>query len=935
MMTAARLPSGRVTFLFTDIQGSTRLWDAFPDEMQAALAAHNGIMDEAVAGGGGSVVKNTGDGVFAVFPSAPGAVAAAIDAQTRIASHDWDPVIGSIQVRMALHTDEAEAVAGDYHGPAINRVARIEAAGHGGQILLSDAAQVAVASALPAGAELVELGNHRLRGLSEVETIHQLVAPGLPYSFPPLRTASVAVGHMPDFATSFVGRSTDIDRLGEQLADGGCRVLTALGPGGIGKTRLAVEAAKGFGESAGLESHFVSLAGVSSTEAIIKEIADSLNFTIDLHVSGMVDETSQVLDLLEAQRMILILDNFEHLLPGAGVVGRIVEAAPNIKVLVTSRERLGIASEWVYEVGGLDVGAATDGDDGSDAVTLFIDRARRAGVTIENRRGVADLCRLLGGMPLAIELAAAWAPMLPVAAIADEVRANLDFLSMSPADVPERHHSIRAAFGQTWNRLSSDLRDAFAGLSIFSAPFTRDAAAAVTGTKLSTLMELMNKSLLRRADFDTYDLHPLLREFGVEKLGEGRLSASRKHAAYYIGRLLDRGDRLRGSIDQIEVKDEVASELGNLRQAALWSATNQPAEEVMAILHDLKAFYFLYSWAEGIDHFEAIAGAIEAKLGRAAALDDAAYLWAETYAMVLLANLGHIDRVVEVCTALLPHWETRGGVGLSACLTALGIAAEEGGDLAEARKLLQRAGEIGFGSNSLIEIESASWHGWVVFEQGEVELAHRIFRSALDIAEAEGTYPGRAYLLSKLGVVADGLGDHEAAAEYHHEGREIFVKTGDLGGQGYTLSRLSWTYWLMGDYAKAKRYGEEGLEKFDEINHRWGVAASWCRIGLAELGLGDLRAAAAAFRTGLESAVHHKMQTLIYYALMGMGRVYAAEGKPESAIPLLAHNVAAPQNPYADLAQEALDDLAAEENHEMVATGRQMTLEDAIAMARG
>jgi class 3 adenylate cyclase/tetratricopeptide (TPR) repeat protein len=934
-MTAERLPSGRVTFLFTDIQGSTRLWDAFPEEMQAALAAHNQIIDEAVAGGGGRVVKNTGDGVFAVFPSAPGAVEAAITAQSRLATHEWDPVIGSIEVRMALHTDDVEAVGGDYHGPAVNRVARIEAAGHGGQVLLSGATQVEVAPALPSGAGLIDLGDHRLRGLSEVETIYQLVAPALRSSFPPLRTASVAVGHMPDFATSFVGRAADIERLGERLADSGCRMVTALGPGGIGKTRLAVEAARRFGESAGLVPHFVSLAAVSSAEAIIKEIADSLNYTIDLHVSGMVDETSQVLDLLEPQRMILILDNFEHLLQGVGVVSRIVETAPNVKVLVTSRERLGIASEWVYEVDGLDLPVGTDQPEGSDAVALFVDRARRAGAIIESSDDVAALCTLLGGMPLAIELAAAWSPMLPVVDIADEIRANLDFLSMSRADVPERHHSIRAAFGQTWNRLPSELRTAFAGLSIFSAPFTRDAAAAVTGTNLSTLLELMNKSLLRRSDFDTYDIHPLLREFGLEQLGAGRQSASERHSAYYIGRLLDRGERLHGSIDQIEVKDEVASELGNLRQAALWSATRQPAPDLVPILHDLKAFYFLHSWAEGIDHFEAIADAIEEQLGSAAALDDVAYLWARTYAMVFLANLGHIDRVTEVCNILLPHWEVVGGAGLSSCLTALGIAAEERGDLVEARRLLQRGAEIGFGTNSLMEIESASWFGWVVFEQGEVELAQQIFRSALDIAEAKSTYPGRAYLLSKLGVAADGLGDHEAAAQYHHEGREIFVKTGDLGGQGYTLSRLSWTYWLMGDYGKAKRYGEEGLEKFDEINHRWGVAASWCRIGLAELGLGDPGAAADAFRTGLESAVRHQMQTLTYYALMGMGRVYGAEGKLDRAILLLAHNQHAPQNPYAELAREALDELVAGVTEEMIQRGREMTLEDAIATARG
>ena len=934
MTTSEPLPSGQVTFFFTDIQGSTQLWDSFPDEMRAALGAHDQIMEDAIAAAGGSIVKNTGDGIFAAFPSASDAVVAAVDAQTLLIGHDWDPVIGSLEVRMALHTDNVEAVLGDYHGPAINRVARIEAAGHGGQILLSDAARQAAVAALPADVELLELGTHRLRGLSEPETIHQLAVPGLRSTFPPLRTASVAVGRLPVFATSFVGRIDDIDAITQQLADSECRVLTALGPGGIGKTRLAVEVARSFAESSGLVAHFVSLAAVPSPDAVINEIADSLNFTIDLHIAGTVDETSQVLDLLQNQRMVLILDNFEHLLPAAGLVTRIVEAAPDVKVVATSRERLGIGSEWIYEVSGLDVEAGSEAQPG-EAVNLFVDRARRAGATIDldNHDDVARLCKLLGGMPLAIELAAVWAPMLPVKELTAEVRTSLDVLSGSAVDMPERHRSIRAAFDHSWSLLSDDLKTAFASLAIFSAPFTRDAAAAVAGATLPTLKELMNKSLLRRTELDTYDIHPLLREFGLEQLGPGREAASRSHAVYYVDRLLDREGRLRGSVEQIEIRDEVAAELGNLRQATLWSVDNQSSEEVVAMLNALLPFYFLYSWAEAIDHFGEIADAVKALVGAEAARDDARYLGAKTNAMLWVASLGDTDRVTEELDPLLARWERVGGVGLTACLVTLGIAADQRGDLAQARSLFERATENGFESDRLLEVHHAAWYGWVMFEQGEIEQAQEQFQRGLDIAETDQTYLGRAYLLSKLGVAAGGLGDHEKAAEYHHEGREIFVKTGDLGGQGYALSRLSWTYWSMGDYVKAKRYGEEGLEKFDQINHRWGVAASWCRIGLAELGLGDLDAATDAFRTGLESAVFYKLQTIVYHALMGMGRVFAAEGKTDGAVRLLVHNVQAPQNPYVDLAQETLDDLSAQATEEMRLAGGGMTLDDAVALA--
>lgn len=927
------MPSGQVTFLFTDIQGSTQLWDSFPDEMRSALAEHNRIMDDVVSAGGGSVVKDTGDGVFAAFRSASNAVTAAVTAQTRISEHDWDPVIGSLEVRMALHTDSVEAIGGDYHGSAINRVARIEAAGHGGQILLSAAAREAAEPALSTGVEVIELGTHRLRGLSETETIFQLVVPGLRATFPPLRTASVLVGRLPEFATSFVGRVVEIEAIAERLSDADCRIVTALGPGGIGKTRLAVEAARRFADTAGLVSHFVSLVGIHTPESIVNEIADSLNFTVDLHVASMVDETSQVLDLLGSQRMVLILDNFEHVLAGAGLVARIAESAPEVKVLVTSRERLGLTGEWVFEVGGLGV---ANGDPGrpAESIALFIDRANRLGAEISEgeHSDVERLCTLLGGMPLAIELAAAWSQLLPVAEITKEVEASYDFLSGSAPDMPDRHRSIRAAFDYSWSLLSEGLQKAFSKLTIFSSPFTRDAAVAVTGASLSTLFELLNKSLLQRAELDTYEIHPLLREFGLEKLGDARLETARVHGEYYLGRLLARESRLQGSIDQIDVRDEVAAELGNLRQATLWSVHDQSPEETVRAIAALNPFYFLHSWQEAIDHFGEIADAVADLVGSDAAADER-YLWARTLAAAWSTSLGETDRTPEEITRLLPHWEQVGGVGLSWALLALGMAADNRGDVAEARVMFERAIENGVGADPNLSIHLAAWYGWTKFEQGDVESAQQEFERGLELANATHNYLGRAYLLSKLGVAADGRGAHEQAAEYHEEGREIFVKTGDLGGQGYALSRLSWSYWLMGDFARAKRYGEEGLEKFEEINHRWGVAASWSRIGLAELGLGNVGAAADAFRTGMEVALHQKMQNLVYYALMGMGRVYAAQGRTDAAVRLLSHNVGLAQNPYANLAQQALDDLADDATEELRAAAGEMTLEEAIALA--
>jgi class 3 adenylate cyclase/tetratricopeptide (TPR) repeat protein len=927
------LPAGSVTFLFTDIEGSTSLWDLFPAEMRAALSIHDRIMSEAVGAAGGHVIKHTGDGVFAVFASPPAALAAAIQAQVGFGAHEWDPVIGSLAVRMALHTDEADPVDGDYHGIGVNRVARIEAAGHGGQILLSEATFRALAAGLPPGVSAIDLGRHSLRGLSRPEVIYQVVVPGLRASFPPLRTASVARGYLPVFPTSFVGRVDDLDRIVELLADPGCRILTILGPGGIGKTRLSVEVARRAAAEQGAVAHFVSLAGVATPESIIRELAASLNFTIDLSAAGNVDETTQVLDLLRDQRMILILDNFEHLVAAASLVGRLAMTAPHVTVLVTSRERLALTGEWIYEVSGLAVEMA----DGplSDAGRLFVARARQAGAPPRDQveGDVEALCRMLGGMPLAIELAAAWAGLLPVAEIALEVRGNLDFLSAARRDVPERHQSVRAAFDHSWRRLSESLKDAFGRLSVFSAPFTREAAAAVAGAGLPDLVALIDRSLVRRAGLGRFDLHPLLREFGLEALGDRAADGFEAHGRYYLDRLLRREAALRGSIDQIEVRDEVVDELGNLRAATMWAIDRLPGDEMGAIVRALNPFYFLYSWAEAVDHFGAIAGAIESRQGSAPVLDDDAFLWAKTLQMVNLVNFGEIDRVTAELTRVRPAWERRGGLGLAACLLGLGIAAEQRGDLEAARRELELARDAGFESDRLLQLEHGAWYGWTVLEQGEVELASSIFRESVAMAEAEETYPGRAYLLSKLGVATDALGHHEEAARYHQESREIFVKTGDLGGQAYTLSRLSWTYWLMGDFDRAKRYGREGLEKFEEVNHRWGITASLCRIGLAELGLGEVGAARVSFETALHQSIANGMKLLGWYALMGLGQVLAAEGRTEEAIRLLGYVVGRPQNPYADLAQQALTELAvAGEGRE---AGAEMTFEEAMSLATG
>lgn len=751
------------------------------------------------------------------------------------------------------------------------------------------------------------------------------------------QTSAAATTHLPDYPTSFVGRLDDIQRITDLLQQDDCRLVTVVGPGGIGKTRLSVEASRQAAAAMGSTPHFATLSAVTRPDAVVKSIGDSLGFTIDIHLSQVVDEKTQLLDLLAAQRLVLVLDNFEHLLEAAGTVSEILDACPELKLIATSRERLRLAGEWAFEVEGL--GSAEDGE--ADAIELFVARARQAGGDTSIERDgevISSLCRLVGGMPLAIELAAAWTAALPVGEIVSEVERSVDFLAGTLRDVPERHRSLRAAFDYSWQLLEPDLQAALGRLAVFAAPFSREAAAEAADTGVATLMELMSKSLVRRADVGAFDLHPMIREFGLEMLGDGRDAAEERFARYYLQRLLDQEDRLQGSIDQFDARDEVAAEIDNIRAGVRWAIQNDETELLVFAFDALHPYFFLDSLSAGLHDFEAFADQIQEHLGTAAVLSNRACLVAQVYQAENVAQLGKADEATALAMSNLPRVQQLGGRHLAYTYLTLGIACELRGELDEARSWLEKADALEVGDLPLLTSELQAWYGWVVIQQGELEEAVAIWEAAYALISEANHHTGQAYLASKLGIGADELGDHSRAADYHHQAREIFVKAGDRAGQGYAYSRLSWTYWLTGDYDKACEYGQEGLEHFESVHHRWGIAASWCRIGLAQIGLGELDDAAVSLRTALDLAVDGGITMLTMYALMGIGRLLPARGDVDAAAVLLVYNANFPQNPYADMSEEPLavvsGQLGAEAMAEAEKRAGELSIDEAAAYAR-
>jgi len=911
------LPTGVVTLMFTDVEGSTRLLHELGDEYGEALQEHRRRLRAAFSARGGVEVDTQGDAFFVAFAGASSAVAAAADCQRALAG-------GQIRVRMGLHTGEPRLTEEGYVGLDVHKGARIAAVGHGGQVLLSQTTRALV------DADVRDLGVHRLKDLSAPERIYQLEVGGLPGDFPLLKTIEAGMKNLPAPRTSFVGRAAELDEIDRLLEDPECRLLTLVGPGGAGKTRLALEAAARRIERYPHGVHFVPLVSVASPELLAPAVAESIQFAIDGVHSGFSAQ-EQLLHYLGERSTLLVLDNFEHLVEGADLLGEIIERAPKVELLTTSRERLNVQSEWVLDVHGL--GLTENGDGGSGALRLFVDRATQVepGFSLNDDEDIEArrICGLVDGLPLGIELAASWVSMLSCAEIADEIEQNIDFLATSKRDVPERHRSLRAAFDQSWRLLSGEQQDVLARLSVLRGDFGREAAAAVAGADLRLLSELVSKSLVRRSDFGRYELHELLRQYAAEKLSAESpeaVSATReRHARHYLGALAERRFALMGP-GVAQARDELRRELDNLRIAAEWAVAAWADDEARGVLAGLNEFFFAHSWFDGAETFGRLVSVADASNGRGPDLGSPVVLAAVTYRAYLGSALGYdeeLDRLARECLPRLRElgmtWE------LGWCLLALGTNAcyqdvyeESAGYLEEGATTALAAGD------GLDEVAAFMWLGFVQLLMEDLEGARASFDAAHATAERLGNPQVLAYALSKLGILADAEERYADALRLHTQANGLFAGVGDLGGAGYALSRSSLSSYGMGEYEEALRLGRAGYEAFSEVNHRWGTILALCRIGFATLALGNLDEAQRSFHEALERAHASAAISLELLALSGVGAMLSATGERERAATVLLFALGHEQLPasYGLAARPALDALEAELPLEELAAAR-------------
>jgi predicted ATPase/class 3 adenylate cyclase len=922
------LPTGVVTLLFTDVEGSTRLLQELGDGYGEALQEHRRRLRAAFAAHDGVEVDTQGDAFFVAFGRASDAVAAAEDAQRALAG-------GPIRVRMGLHTGEPRLSEEGYVGLDVHKGARIAAVGHGGQILLSQATRALVDTPVR------DLGPHRLKDLSAPERIFQLELEGLPGDFPLLKTLEVGMKGLPSPGTSFVGRAMELEAIDGLLEDPECRLLTLVGPGGVGKTRLALEAAARRIERYPHGVHFVPLVSVAAPEFLAPAVAESIQFPL----SGYL-EPEELLDYLSERSTLLVLDNFEHLVDGSGLLGELIERAPGVELLTTSRERLNVQSEWVYDVEGL--GLAENGNGGSGALRLFAERAAQAKpdfVLDEDERAQAlRVCRLVAGMPLGIELAASWVSMLSCGEIADEIERNVDFLATSMRDVPERHRSLRAAFDQSWRLLSDAQRVTFAQLSVFRGGFDREAAVAVAGADLRLLSELVSKSLVRRSDFGRFELHELLRQYAADRLAaesaDAFASTRERHARHYAGMLLERQGALLGP-EMTVARDELRGELDNLRAALEWMVIEDDERAALPALEAFYTFLWMHSWFEGIETLERLARRAGFDADDPGDASDVA-LAAATCRIAIGARLGYDPAAEELARRCVPVLRARNlEREVGRCLCALGIGAVYRDVFPEAVPLLEEGIELVRATDDTFTEPGALMDlGFAHLLMDDLDLAGDAFEAANALCDKLGNPILRAYGIGKLGLLADAEERYGDALRLHLEGYELFTSVGDAGGPGYALSRASASACGLGEYSEALRLGRAGYEAFSESNHRWGLITALCSIGFAALALGDGAEARERFGDALERARAAEAVSLELYALSGIGACLAEDSaQQERAAVILTFAIGHDQLPpsYARAARPALERLEEELPPEQLAAARdaaaQANLDDLVEQA--
>ena len=912
----AALPTGTVTFLFTDIEGSTRLWEEHGEAMRAALGRHDTLLHATITGHRGHVFKTVGDAFHAAFPTAADALAAALDAQRALASERW-ALPGGLRVRMALHTGVAEQRNGDYFGPALNRAARLLAVGHGGQILVFSTTYELVQDALPADITLRNLGQHRLRDLARPEQIYQLVTPGLASEFPPLRSLDTFPNNLQVQLTSFIGREHEISEVRGLLST--TRLLTLTGAGGAGKTRLALQVAADLLDEFAGGVWLAEFAALPDPALVPQTVAASLG----LREHSERPILSILTDFLQFKHVLLVMDNCEHVVAEcARLTDHLLRACPDMRILATSQTTLGVPGEVTYGVPPLALpdplhALSAEQLTQFEAVRLFVERAWLSkpgfAVTADNAAAVAQVVHQLDGIPLAIELAAARAKVMSVQQISERLEDRFRLLTAGGRTVAPRHQTLKAAMDWSYDLLAESERTLLRRLSVFAGGWTLEAAEAICAggdveddQVLDLLARLVDRSLALVQEIPRgstrYRLLETVRQYGRDRLREsGEEERTRtRHRDWFLllaeqaeGHL--HGPETRTWLDLLEIEHD------NLRLALEWCrAIGGDAEHWLRLAGALWKFWDVRGyWSEGRTWLD---GAIAQTTGlstpgRVKVINGAAYL---------ASFQGDYARAVALSEESLDLSRRLGDKrGRVSCLNILGY---------EACRLekYDRAAELGKESLVLSQ-EVGDWWGTV---DARIVLTF--------VARAQGDYERASTLLEEIVLQVRQVGDKYRLA--------------------VALNYLGLVKRELGDYAHAKELLEETLALAHGLGDKWATAFAQSNLGIVAWYQKDYPRAADLFAKSLRLRVEVGEKRGIVTSLAGLAAVAAAQGQGERAAVLfsvaeaLRETIGVPLPPFirSTFEQHVADTrgwLGEERFGEIWAKGRTLALDAAIAYA--
>jgi predicted ATPase/class 3 adenylate cyclase len=854
------LPTGTVTFLFTDIEGSTRRWEQHPEAMRSALARHDALLRSVITAHDGVVFKMVGDAVYAAFDVAADAVAAALAAQRALAAENWGDV-GPLHVRMALHSGAAQCREGDYFGSTLNRVARLLSTGYGGQILLSAATQELARDGLPAGVSLQDLGEHALKDLLRPEHVYQLVCPDLPGEFPALKSLSRQLHNLPMQPTPLIGREQEVARVCGLLRRPEVRLVTLTGPAGVGKTRLGLQVAAELADQFADGVFAVFLAPVSDPEQVVQAII----YTLGISDVGGQPLFALLQAALKEKQLLLLLDNFEQVVASALQVAELLAACPRLKVLVTSRVVLHVRAEREFAVPPLSVPNLKRLPElvalsQYEAVALFIERALAVkpdfAVTNANAPAVAGICARLDGLPLAIELAAARVKYFPAQTLLARLEQGLAILSGGARDLPLRQQTLRGALAWSYNLLTPEEQALFRRLAVFVDGCTLEAAEQICtapgqleGDILEGLASLVDKSLLRQEEQAEGEARfwmlQVLREFGLERLAEvEETEATRQaHAASYLSLAEQAEPHLRGA-EQVRWLNRLEQEHENLRAALTFLL------ERAGMQQGIKQAEQALRLGAALEHFWVIRR--DQREGR-------------TFLEQALASKTGVSTPVRV-KALLA----------AAVLT---FDLEQAEALSGEGLVLSR--ELGDRHNiavSLLELGTIAW------EKSEYTKARARLEEAAALFQEVGDTWKRGQCLTQLARVFSVQGEYTRARLLLEECLGLYRALGDQERLGWVLFLLAQVYFRShSDLEKASTLAEQSLALQREVGYRYGIAYTLYLLGCILLAQGEIDRTHAVFEESASGLKEMWARTGDTEALSMLADVVVLQGDLEQA----------------------------------------------------